>query len=108
MVPSLLEEAHEVADAIERGTPDEAGEELGDLLINILMQSEIASEQGASPFETVASAADEKLIRRHPHVFGDASAGTSGEVLAQWEEIKKGSVPPRDSPPSIRTSTAWR
>lgn len=90
LVPSLLEEAHEVADAIERGTPDEVGEELGDLLINILMQTEIASEQGTLSLETVASTANEKLIRRHPHVFGETSAETSGEVLAQWEEIKKG------------------
>ena len=90
LVPSLLEEAHEVADAIERGTPDDVGEELGDLLINILMQVEIASEQGIFNFETVASMANEKLIRRHPHVFGETTAETSGEVLAQWEEIKKG------------------
>jgi MazG family protein len=93
LVPSLLEEAHEVADAIERGTPDDVGEELGDLLINILMQTEIASERGTFSLETVASTANEKLIRRHPHVFGETSAGglsSSGEVLAQWEEIKKG------------------
>ena len=90
LVPSLLEEAHEVADAIERGTPDDVGEELGDLLINILMQTEIASEQGTFSLETVASMANEKLIRRHPHVFGETTAETSGEVLAQWEEIKKG------------------
>ena len=90
LVPSLLEEAHEVADAIERGTPDDVGEELGDLLINILMQTEIASEQGTFSLETVASMANEKLIRRHPHVFGETNAETSGEVLDQWEEIKKG------------------
>ena len=93
LVPSLLEEAHEVADAIERGTPADVGEELGDLLINILMQAEIASEQGgAFSLESVATTANEKLIRRHPHVFGETTAeglSSSGEVLAQWEEIKK-------------------
>lgn len=89
LVPSLLEEAHEVADAIERGTQADVGEELGDLLINILMQAEIASEQGTFSLESVASTANEKLIRRHPHVFGDTNAATSGEVLAQWDEIKK-------------------
>lgn len=90
LVPSLLEEAHEVADAIERGTPEDVGEELGDLLINILMQAEIASEQGGFSLESLASSANEKLIRRHPHVFGETTAETSGEVLAQWDEIKKG------------------
>ena len=90
LVPSLLEEAHEVADAIERGTCEDVGEELGDLLINILMQAEIASEQGAFSLESLASTANEKLIRRHPHVFGETTAETSGEVLAQWDEIKKG------------------
>lgn len=89
LVPSLLEEAHEVADAIERGTPADVGEELGDLLINILMQAEIASEQGTFSLESVASTANEKLIRRHPHVFGETTAETSGDVLTQWEEIKK-------------------
>jgi len=90
LVPSLLEEAHEVADAIERGTPDEVGEELGDLLINILMQAEIASEQGSFSLEALADTANKKLVRRHPHVFGGTSAKTSAEVLARWEEIKKG------------------
>lgn len=90
LVPSLLEEAHEVADAIERGTSADVGEELGDLLINIIMQAEIASEQGAFNLDALASAANEKLIRRHPHVFGETMAETSGEVLAQWDEIKKG------------------
>lgn len=90
LIPSLLEEAHEVADAIEQGEQSaHLGEELGDLLINILMQAEIASEQGAFSLETLAASANEKLIRRHPHVFGDSTAGTSEAVLAQWEEIKK-------------------
>lgn len=89
LVPSLLEEAHEVADAIERGTLEDVGEELGDLLINILMQAEIASEQGGFSLESLASSANEKLIRRHPHVFGETTAETSGEVLARWDEIKK-------------------
>jgi len=93
LVPSLIEEAHEVADAIERGTPSDVEEELGDLLINILMQAEIASETQAFTLDTIAASANEKLIRRHPHVFGESSASvltTSGEVLAQWDEIKKG------------------
>jgi len=90
LVPSLIEEAHEVADAIERGTPSDVEEELGDLLINILMQAEIATETQAYTLDSLAASANEKLIRRHPHVFGESSASTSGEVLAQWDEIKKG------------------
>lgn len=87
--PSLIEEAYEVADAIGRAHAPDLEEELGDLLINILMQAEIASESNAFDLESIATIASEKLIRRHPHVFGESTAGTSEAVLAQWEEIKK-------------------
>lgn len=87
--PSLIEEAYEVADAIGRNHQEDLEEELGDLLINILMQAEIASESGAFSLDCIAATASEKLIRRHPHVFGDSTAGTSEAVLTQWEEIKK-------------------
>lgn len=87
--PSLIEEAYEVADAIGRDHAADLEEELGDLLINILMQAEIASESGSFTLESIASVASEKLVRRHPHVFGDSTAGTSEAVLIQWEEIKK-------------------
>ena len=87
--PSLIEEAYEVADAIERGHSADLEEELGDLLINILMQAEIASESGGFSLDRIAATASEKLIRRHPHVFGDSTAGTSEAVLTQWEEIKR-------------------
>lgn len=87
--PSLIEEAYEVADAIARSHSPDLEEELGDLLINILMQAEIASETGAFTLESIASVASEKLVRRHPHVFGGSTAGTSEAVLTQWEEIKK-------------------
>jgi MazG family protein len=86
---SLIEEAYEVVDAIEREHPCDLEEELGDLLINILMQAEIAAEQGGFTTDSIASTAAEKLVRRHPHVFGDASAETSNAVLGQWEEIKR-------------------
>lgn len=86
---SLLEEAYEVIDAIERNHAADLEEELGDLLINIVMQAEIASEGNAFTLESLAGVASEKLVRRHPHVFGDSSAGTSEAVLAQWEEIKR-------------------
>jgi MazG family protein len=86
--PSLIEEAYEVADAIGRNHPEDLEEELGDLLINILMQAEIASESGAFSLESIAATASAKLIRRHPHVFGESTAVTSEAVLTQWEEIK--------------------
>jgi len=92
---SLLEEAYEVVDAIERNHPADLEEELGDLLINLLMQAEIASESAAFTLESIASVAAEKLIRRHPHVFGtkgkfgESSADSSEAVLNQWEEIKR-------------------
>ena len=92
---SLLEEAYEVVDAIERNHQADLEEELGDLLINIVMQAEIASESAAFTLESIASVAAEKLIRRHPHVFGtkgkfgESSADSSEAVLNQWEEIKR-------------------
>lgn len=89
LTPSLLEEAYEVADAIVRNHPADLEDELGDLLINVLMQAEIASEGGLFTIDSVSAAAADKLVRRHPHVFAESAAGTSGEVLAQWEEIKK-------------------
>lgn len=87
--PSLVEEAYEVVDAIEREDAADLQEELGDLLINILMQAEIASEQNNFSLDAIADTASEKLIRRHPHVFGDSSAQSSEAVLTQWEEIKR-------------------
>lgn len=87
--PSLVEEAYEVADAIYREHRTDLEEELGDLLINIMMQAEIASEEGAFTMDSIARIASEKLVRRHPHVFGDSTASTSDAVLSQWEEIKR-------------------
>jgi MazG family protein len=87
--PSLLEEAYEVVDAIDRAHAADLEEELGDLMINIMMQAQIASEQEAFTLDTIAATASEKLVRRHPHVFGDATAVSSGQVLERWEEIKR-------------------
>ncbi len=102
--PSLIEEAYEVVDAIERDHSSDLEEELGDLLINILMQAEIASESGGFTLESIAETASEKLIRRHPHVFGDATAGTSEAVLTQWEEIKKAERAAKNGPASSKES----
>jgi MazG family protein len=89
----LLEEAYEVVDAIDGGRPGELREELGDLLFQIVFLAQIAKEQGDFTVEDVVSGITEKMIRRHPHVFGKATARTSEEVLRQWEEIKRAEKP---------------
>jgi len=93
IAPHTIEEAYEVADAIERGNLDELRDELGDLLFQVVYHSQIASEQGAFGFEQVAAAITDKMIRRHPHVFGDevfgdeSVAGADAQT-ARWEEHK--------------------
>jgi len=86
--PYVIEEAHEVVDAIDGGTPEHLREELGDLLLQIVFQAELARAHGWFGPDDVVGAICEKLIRRHPHVFGDEQASTSAEVLANWEIIK--------------------
>lgn len=88
LVKHLLEEAYEVAEAIRGGDRDEIVDELGDLLLQPIFHAEIANETGAFDFDDIASAICEKLIRRHPHVFGDSDADNPEAVLRQWEEIK--------------------
>jgi len=85
----LLEEAHEVVDAISRKDPGLLREELGDLLLQILFHAQIAREQGDFDITDVISSISEKMVRRHPHVFSDASASTPEAVSLQWEQIKK-------------------
>lgn len=84
----LLEEACETIDAITRADDTNLREELGDLLLQIIFHADLASERGAFTLEDTAHHVCEKLIRRHPHVFGDAQASGTGEVLRQWEQIK--------------------
>ncbi len=86
---NLVEEAYEVIDAIDDGDRAALREELGDLLLQVVFQAQICAEEGAFTFDDVVQTIVEKLIRRHPHVFGAASAKDSGEVLKQWEEIKR-------------------
>jgi MazG family protein len=90
LVPNLLEEAYESADAIRSDDPEAMREELGDLLLQVVMHAEIASESGAFDLDRVAAGVAEKLVRRHPHVFAGAEAGDSDAVLRQWDEIKRG------------------
>ncbi|PWU07970.1 MAG: nucleoside triphosphate pyrophosphohydrolase [Verrucomicrobia bacterium] len=87
---ALLEECYEVVEAINRADDANLCEELGDLLLLVMMHAQIGSERGAFQFEEVARGICEKLIRRHPHVFGDAKGGdTTAAVLRQWEQIKR-------------------
>lgn len=87
--PYLIEEAYECLDAMERGDRDEQCDELGDLLLQIVFQSRIASEDGSFTLSDVIQAISDKMIRRHPHVFRDGSAEDAEDVLTQWEEIKR-------------------
>lgn len=86
----VIEECYEVVDAIDRGDADALREELGDLLFQIVFLSRLAKEDGRFRAEDVVRGIAEKMIRRHPHVFGDDRAETSGDVLRKWEEIKRG------------------
>ena len=85
----LLEEAHEVIDAIRGGNPDSLREELGDLLLQILFHAQIASENGQFDITDVITSISEKMVRRHPHVFGNATADSPEAVSRQWDHIKK-------------------
>ncbi len=85
----LLEEAYEVVDAISRNDAGQLREELGDLLLQILFHAQIARENGEFDIGGVIDSISEKMVRRHPHVFADASADTPDAVSRQWEHIKK-------------------
>lgn len=88
LTPYLLEEAHEVIEAIESGDAAHHREELGDLLFQVVFQARIAREEGKFDFASVCDSISEKLTRRHPHVFGDVSVSGSKEVVQNWERIK--------------------
>jgi tetrapyrrole methylase family protein/MazG family protein len=86
--PMLLEEAYEVVEAIDEGDDDEFIGELGDLLLQVVFHADIATEQSRFTVADVIARVSSKMIRRHPHVFGEDTASTSGEVLRNWEAIK--------------------
>ena len=87
--PYLIEEAYEVLEALGAGEPAALCEELGDLLLQVIFHSQIAAEQAEFDMADVLGVLCEKLIRRHPHVFGDVEARTSQQVLFNWEQIKR-------------------
>lgn len=88
IAPYTIEEAYEVADAIERGDLVDLREELGDLLLQVVYHARLAEEEGAFRFQDVVAGICEKMIRRHPHVFGDDAARSAGMAKGFWEKIK--------------------
>ncbi|MEO6847318.1 MAG: nucleoside triphosphate pyrophosphohydrolase [Chthoniobacterales bacterium] len=87
--PGLIEECYEVVDAINRSDDENLREELGDLLLNVVMHAHMAAERSAFSLDDVMVTVCEKLIRRHPHVFGDVKAEDTATVLKNWDEIKQ-------------------
>ena len=117
---AVIEEAYETVDAIDAGDPANLAEELGDLLLQVALHAQIAEEEGTFALEDVHDHVTRKLLRRHPHVFGDAAARTPDEVVATWESVKaaeraadgNGSAPthpldrlPRSMPALLRART---
>lgn len=88
IVPHTVEEAYEVADAAGAGDPAKLLDELGDLLFQVYFLALLLEEEGTGDLEAVARSVQAKLVRRHPHVFGDAEAETAGRVRERWEQVK--------------------
>ncbi len=95
--PYLIEECYEVLDAMDSGDAGRHAEELGDLLLQIVFQAQIRAEEGTFDFDDVVDKLYEKLVRRHPHVFGSERAADAEEVLGRWEQIKAREGRGRDS-----------
>lgn len=87
--PHMLEEAYEAVDAMDNNDMKHLKEELGDVLLQVLLHSQIADESNHFDIEDVAKELNDKLIRRHPHVFGDVNVNSTKEILDNWEQIKK-------------------
>jgi tetrapyrrole methylase family protein/MazG family protein len=102
---NLLEETYEALEAIEAGDAKHLKEELGDVLLQVVLHAQIADEAGQFNIEDVAKVISEKLIRRHPHVFSDVKVKDSDEVIENWEAIKKKEKPERKSALSGIAST---
>jgi MazG family protein len=105
----LLEETHETLEAIDQGDPGRLREELGDLLLQVVFHAEMARQEGTFDVDDVAEGMKAKLIRRHPHVFGDVQVDSAAEVLVNWERIKaeeKGSHPVDQEIPSTLPALA--
>jgi len=107
LTPYVIEEAYEVVDAIRSGDTGAIAEELGDLLLQVVLQAQIASESGTFSLTEVTQGITQKLIRRHPHVFGDVEVQNVEQVRQNWEQIKaaeKGEPSPDTQPVSRKLS----
>ncbi len=87
--PNMIEEAYEAVDAIDEKSPAHLREELGDVLLQVLLHSQIASEAGEFTIEDVAKELKDKLIHRHPHVFGDTKVSSADDVVVNWDKLKQ-------------------
>ncbi len=88
LAPYAVEEVYELLEAIQAGNPPAIREELGDVLLQVVFHAEMAAQAGAFDIDDVAQQIAEKLVRRHPHVFGDVEVADAGEVMANWEQLK--------------------
>ncbi|MFK7791355.1 MAG: MazG family protein, partial [Devosiaceae bacterium] len=88
IVPYTIEEAYEVADAVQRGDKEDLCDELGDLLLQVVFHAQMAAEENSFAFKDVVQAVNDKMVRRHPHVFGDIDRDDPDAVKVRWEEIK--------------------
>jgi tetrapyrrole methylase family protein/MazG family protein len=104
--PFVLEEAYEAVDAIERGTPQDLAEELGDLFLQIILHAQLGAEEGTFDLTDVYRTLGAKIIRRHPHVFGDLEVSGADEVLRNWESIKAAERHETGAPPSAFSGIA--
>jgi len=95
--PQMLEECYEVLEAIDSGSVEHLTEELGDLLLHVVFQAQIAREAGQFTFADVVTGIADKLVRRHPHVFGSEKVVDATATIALWNELKKAEKPERDS-----------
>lgn len=97
----LLEETYELLEAIHEGDPEKLKEELGDVLLQIALHAQIASDNGQFNMDDVAAAINAKMIKRHPHVFGDDKADNSQQVVRRWEELKQAEAQAEDRQISV-------
>ena len=98
--PFLIEEAYEALEAIDEGSTDHIMEELGDVLFQVVFHCQVASEQGEFAMADLLARLRDKMVRRHPHVFGDGAVSNAKEALSQWERIKRGERGPEGEPRS--------
>ncbi|WP_439290860.1 nucleoside triphosphate pyrophosphohydrolase [Lonepinella koalarum] len=101
MIPCLIEETYETVDAIEKNDTSNLREELGDLLLQVIFFSQLAKEDGKFTFDDVVDEVANKIIRRHPHVFGDKSAHNEQQALANWNAMKAQEKVSQNAPQSI-------